>query len=265
MDPYLEDPVLWPGVHDALIVDVRAALNRVLPPDYAANSGERVYVLPPGRSIYPDAIVIEQPAARQTRRAPGGRRRAGAGAGVVSEPPWVVVAEPVRLRESFVEILSLKEGRRVVTVIEVLSPANKAAGAEGFELYREKQSQVLASRTHLMEIDLLRGGAHTVAPPREKLAERGRWDYLVSLHRSDQRWTFQVWPIALRDRLPCIPVPLAQGDADVELDLQAVFDQVYDEGAYSRLVEYASDPPSPLSSEDAAWADALLSEKKLRA
>ena len=50
-------------------------------------------------------------------------------------------------------------GEEVVTVIEVLSPANKTVG-EGHRLYRRKQQEVLNSQAHLIEIDLLAEGLH---------------------------------------------------------------------------------------------------------
>ena len=53
----------------------------------------------------------------------------------------------------------------MVTTIEVLSPRNKTAGSEGRKLYRQKQREILSSDTHLLEIDLLRAGQHTVAAP----------------------------------------------------------------------------------------------------
>ena len=41
MDPYLEDPALWPDFHDALAGEIRALLNRNLPEPYYAQLGVR--------------------------------------------------------------------------------------------------------------------------------------------------------------------------------------------------------------------------------
>lgn len=38
--------------------------------------------------------------------------------------------------------------------------------------------------------------------------------------------------------LPRIRVPLADSEPDIVLDLQAVFERCYDEGAYTRRVDY---------------------------
>jgi len=260
MDPYLENPVLWPGVHQGLVTYIRAALNTVLPPGYVADIGERVYIVQPERSVYPDVVVLERPLTKaQPEQGAGGIATA-----VACDPPLVLTYEPVEIREVFVEILLVGEESRVVTVIEVLSYSNKTPGHDGRKLYLTKQQEILKSQTHLIEIDLLRTGEHTAAVSREELLKRCKWDYLVCLHRGGQGNRFEVWPITIRQRLPRILVPLAEGDPDVVLDLQAVFNRCYDEGAYARRIDYHRDPPIPLEGEDAEWADKLLREKGLR-
>ncbi len=47
---------------------------------------------------------------------------------------------------------------QVVTVMELLSPINKASGEDGLEAYLEKRAEFLASGCHLIEFDSLRGG-----------------------------------------------------------------------------------------------------------
>src|SRR5687767_12395385 len=152
MDPYLEHPARWPGVHQRLITRTADSLAALLPPHYVADIGERVYVVQPERSIYPDVAVFASPiVARPRDRAGGGTALAPSG-----EAPWVVTAEPAEVREVFVQILWAQDESRVITVIEVLSPANKAAGSEGRKLYLRKQQELLKSETNLVEIDLLR-------------------------------------------------------------------------------------------------------------
>ena len=41
MDPYLDDPALWPGLHHRLISQMSEALNALLPPQYMAEINER--------------------------------------------------------------------------------------------------------------------------------------------------------------------------------------------------------------------------------
>jgi hypothetical protein len=252
MDPYLEHPALWPGVHQRLITYLGDGLNVLLPANYVADIGERLYVVQPDRHIYPDVVVVEPPTSES--------HQGSTAAVLTSDPPWVLTVEPVEVREVFIEILSVGNASRVVTVIEVLSPSNKTASSEGRQLYVTKQQEILQSPTHLIEIDLLRYGEHTVAAPRQSLIARGVWDYLVCLHRGGQRGRYEVWAMTLRQRLPRIRVPLSNGEPDIVLDLQAVFDRCYDEGAYARRLDYRHEPLLPLSEADRTWAETLLRE-----
>lgn len=262
MDPYLEDPLHWSGVHHRLITVIAHELNSSLPDSYAADIGERLYVVQSGRPIYPDVSVFEQALLREPVATYETNRPMSS-----YDRPVVLTVTSDEIREAFVEIRTLEPDSRVIAVLEVLSPSNKEAGHPGRELYLTKQQEVLNSDIHLIEIDLLREGSHTVAVPYERLRKQMRWDYLVALHRGAQKawqWKFEAWAITLRQRLPRICVPLANGDPEVVLDLQSVFDRCYDEGPYRRRINYGSDPPTPLGAEDVEWADALLREKGLR-
>jgi len=110
----------------------------------------------------------------------------------------------------------------------------------------------------LVEIDLLRGGTHTSAVAREVAeAKGGSFDYHVSVHRFNRPNDYFVYPIQLEQRLPAIKIPLRPGDPDVTLDLQAVFDQAYDAGPYSREVDYDEDAVvPPLRPDQLRWAAA---------
>jgi hypothetical protein len=177
-----------------------------------------------------------------------------------SDLPLVVIVESSQVREVFIEILAIGDNEeRVVTIIEVLSPGNKAAGSRGREMYLAKQSEALASSVNLLEIDLLRAGEHTVAVPRaELLRQRARWDYLICLHRGGDWDRYEVWHPTVRDRLPRIRIPLADGDPDLTLDLQTIFERCYTEGGYARRIDYRRAPHTPLAESDAAWARELL-------
>ncbi len=159
-------------------------------------------------------------------------------------------------REVFLEIRRVREPGGVVTVIELLSLANKENG-RGREAYLRKQKDLLASAVNLLEIDFLRSGAHSVAPQEEALKQKyGVWDYLISLHRAQAEpgyHDFEVWPLTVRDRLPEVLVPLADGFPDVVVDLQAVFTRAYDEGP-TESINYSQPPEPPLRPEDAKWA-----------
>src|SRR2546427_8972575 len=114
MDPYLEHPALWPGVHQGLITYMQAVLNTLLPPGYVADIGERLYVVQPERSIYPDVIVVEH-----APPPPAAPARGSVAVAEASDPAWILTIEPVEVREVFIEVLSMRDGEQVVTVIEV--------------------------------------------------------------------------------------------------------------------------------------------------
>jgi hypothetical protein len=259
MDPYLESRRFWSDVHHSLIYALRAALNPVLPSEFMARIEERLYVVEPPRDFRPDVSVVQPRQQRQFAAALLTQAFPRA-----ADAPIIVRAPREEVREGFIEIVSLTEGERVVATIEVLSPKNKTVG-KGRAEYRRKQRDALQSEVHLLEIDLLRSGPHTLAAPeRELRAEAGRWDYLVSLHRAGAAGEFETWPRTVRQRLPLVTVPLTESIADAALDLQAAFDRVYDDGFFGRAINYRAEPDPPLASDDAAWADQLLRQAGLR-
>jgi Protein of unknown function (DUF4058) len=165
----------------------------------------------------------------------------------------VTTPAPVHLRLPAVEVerhasLEIRDrrNRRVVTAVELLSPANKSPGPDRDD-YLAKRRQVLASQTHLVEIDLRRGGV------RPDLPTLPPCDYYLLVSRYEERPDVGMWPISLRERLPPFPIPLTSPDPDVEVDLQALLDRVYDAADYGRYI-YAETPEPPLPPSDAIWA-----------
>jgi hypothetical protein len=90
MDPYLEHSARWPGMNQRLINRMSDVLNGLLPSHYIADIGERLYVVQPRRSIYPDVVVVEQPSVELPEKATSG----GTAALAVSDPPWVMTVQP---------------------------------------------------------------------------------------------------------------------------------------------------------------------------
>jgi hypothetical protein len=268
MDPYLESPDWFPGFHDSLIVFMKGKLQQSLPESYYAESSQRVWLEYTHRHVEPDVEIAHS--------APTGRKQ-GRGAELSLLPesqdagPLVVTVETIEhgpFKETYLDIRR-RHGRKVrlVTSIEVLSPSNKMKGNPGRAKFQEKQRETLESETHVVEIDLIRGGTHMLAVPRNLvLAEAGRFDYLVSIRRFNRRKEFLIHPIILPQRLPQITIPLLPGDPDVPLDLQDVFDQAYEIGPYRREIVYGKDPIVPrLSPEQAQWARTLLARRGRRA
>lgn len=168
--------------------------------------------------------------------------------------------EPIT--EGFIEIVEAGSRRRVVTVIEVLSLANKSPG-EGQRLYCQKQKELRQGRVSLVEIDLLRAGTRVLAVPEERIPLSHRTTYQACVRRGWVNIEGEVYRVPLRDRLPSIKIPLRETDADVTLDLQRLIEQAYHNGAYDDI-DYRAEPEPPLEPDDAVWADALLRGKNLR-
>jgi hypothetical protein len=175
----------------------------------------------------------------------------------------IEVEDEEEIRQGYLEIRE-ERGGRVVTVIDVISPANKAVRSRAYQKYLHKQADVLASDANLIEIDLLRRGAHVLAVPESRLECVRPFDYLVCGHRAARHGKYQLYPRTVRQPLPRVGVPLRAEDGEVVLDLQTVFQRCYDGAPYARLIDYRSEPLTPMSPADAVWADALLREKGLR-
>ena len=262
MNPYLENSLRWPNAHFRMIAYIADALNEIMPPDYVAAIQERCRIVSSERIVYPDVLLR-----RERPILPDGASATAVLppeiADAPSDVPLVFEALPFEPRETYVDILLAGTSERIVTSIELLSPDNKRAG-ESQEAYLAKQRETLVSRTHLVEIDLLRAGAPTVAVTRLGGQESPRRDYTVCLHRAETGSRFEVWPVTIRQALPRITVPLLEADPDVTLDLQRLVNHCYDAGRFARQLDYAQEPNPPLTTDDALWADALLRERGLR-
>jgi hypothetical protein len=265
MDPYLESPSVWPDLHQSLAVRIGDELNWSLPSPY--------YAL---LQIRPELDIVEEERTKQrivphitVDRRPRPERPEGDT--FVRDGPRRTLSRSIEMlvhtdviRHPFVEIRDSMNGHKLVTLIEILSPSNKRTGPDR-EAYQRKQQEVLESDANLVEIDLLRSGAR-VLPDLNLAASIAEIepspDYLVLVNRAWKRAegiAYQVFPFGLRDWLPCIPVPLAKDEPEVLIDLQFVFNRVYDGGPYLRgAVDYSGVPDPALSEADAAWANVLL-------
>jgi hypothetical protein len=148
-----------------------------------------------------------------------------------------------------VKILDIEE-RRLVTAIELLSPTNKGSGRRE---YLRKRRRFLHSSAHLLDIDLHHQGRRI--PLDDPYPEAA---YFVLLNRARKRAWTEVWPIGIDQPLPTVPVPLLKGDADVPLDLQQAFTDVYDAGGFDLVLDYRLPPDVELSANETGWLDEHL-------
>ena len=259
MDPYLEG-YLWVDVHNALANKIRQQLAPKIQPGYTVRL--EVYLMQdtaPESEIgilYPDVEVLRQKSTVSSST--GSLSSTETGNLLVTPAPLSLpLIPPVEVRIVSVEIRDTASNT-LVTSIEILSPVNKRE--PGIMPYRQKRQRLYNANVHLIEIDLLRRGTRPFAHPRLPAMP-----YLVTLTRA-QAQEVEVWPIALPDPLPVIPVPLRPPDVDVPLDLAAAVRDIYDEAFYNLSIDYRQSPPKPALTEgDLAWMEGLLAPLRTEA
>lgn len=250
MDPWLEHPDLWTGVHNALIAAIQSDLAPRLRPKYVARIEERTY-LSPSESLYlvgrPDMSVLRV-------------RETGSESEDRSTPTSVMVEIPVpdRIKETWLEIRSVPDGE-VITEIELLSPSNKSSSGKGHRLYRKKRARVFESPSHFVEIDLIRAGG-----PLPVSGSVPRSDYRILVSRCEQRPRAELFPFGVRDPVPRIRIPLRAEDPEPPLDLGPLVRAVYESGGFDLSIDYGRDPVPPLRDEDVRWADDVLTVAGVR-
>lgn len=177
---------------------------------------------------------------------------------VEADEPQTITAFDEERHVPYLEIIYRETGE-VVTVIEVLSPADKVG--DGRSQYLQKQAELLHTQANLVEIDLLGYGEPTVLARNAIITEPADWCYLINISRAGRRNELEFYAVPLRERLPRCRMPLRAPDPDAVLDLPAVFTRCYDVGGYDLLIDYSQPPSIPLRETEAAWLNNLLQEK----
>lgn len=246
MDPFIEGP-MWGDFHTTFNTVLREQLAAELRPLYSVVVERRVYVEQPRERDYdpqprfPDVAI----AASDTDR---GRFLGTAGVAAL-EPLACEIAIAEEHRETYLEIRD-SEHRRVVTLIETLSPSNKRDGGDGWHEYLKKRTEILRSPSHLVELDLLRGGTRMPIIPRP---QKPNGDYRAVISRENKRPRLAVYAWPMMHRLPTIPIPLIGPEENVDLDLQRAFDTVYERAAYELSLDYQSELDPQLPDDVKAW------------
>jgi hypothetical protein len=251
MNPWLEHPELWPDVHSRLITAIADELSPRLAPRYFVGVETRTTIVSPTDvdSIYKPDVTVHATEARSPSRGPGV---------AVLDPPDakpMLVAIPIgeEVEETFVAIQELP-GRKLVAVIEVLSPTNKKT-VDGRKDYLKKRQDLILSRVSLVEIDLLRGGT-----PMPLKAPPPPTDYRIVVCRAGRAQSADLYAFSCRVPIPQIPIPLLPGDAEPMLDLNAVLHGLIDRARYDLIIDYGQPPQPPLSADDASWATAIIAQ-----
>lgn len=213
-----------------LISILAETLNPQVLPKYRVAIEKRVYQMNGDDALFvgiPDVTVERRTATKQSQ--------SNVNVAVTtpsSTPVTVTVPVPLELREGYLEVREVAT-KEVVTVIEVLSPSNKRPG-KGRETYEEKHREVLGSQTHLVEIDLLRGG--------ELMPVSGgniQGSYRILGSRSERRPRADLYIFNLQDLIPTFPLPLRTEDTEPIIDLHLLLDQIYDRAGLVFAIDYS--------------------------
>ena len=250
MDPFIEQQE-WEDFHQRFNNALADMLAPKVEPQYIARVEKRVYVESPPEYDLPDRWAD----VAVMRFHKGGSGPAIATATAADSDTATEECElpmPAERRETFL-VIRERETREVITIIETLSPANKRNG-EGYVEYQKKRETILRSLTHLVELDLLRGGTRMPTRHRKPPA-----DYYAIISRADRRPRATLTHWTIRDRLPTLMIPLKPPDPDVPLDLQAALTTVYDRARYQLSLDYHAELSPPLTNDqDRAWVGEVI-------
>lgn len=242
VDPYLEAQGYWPSFHHKFLNYWQEAISDHLPDAYEAQLDERVELVDLDTEfralIKPDIAVLDS-----------GDPACQVGTALLIQPetiPMVLLEED---RAAYIRIIH-RDDRRLVAVLELLSPSNKAEpGRAG---YLGRRNALLRQDVHVVELDLLVAG-HRL--PMRRPLPRGPFHAFIA--RAGQRPDCDVYSWGLRNPLPAVPVPLRDPDPDLIVDLGLIYATAFDRGRYARSIDRGADLTIPLAPEDRAWAEAV--------
>lgn len=237
-------------MHNRLITAIADDLVPKVAPRFFVGVEQRTYVATSDEEMavnWPDVLIGRT---RSRRRIPRPERPDAVGGGTIEMDVEVPVAMPIE--KWFLEVRTVGE-KRLVTVIELLSPINKTAG-DGREEYLRKREHIFKTSTNLVEIDLLRAGKPmpmwTPVPVESP--------YRILISRGSSRPRAKLLAFGIRQAIPTIPIPLLPDDPEPTLDLGAVLHGLYDRARFDLQLDYKAPSVPPLDPEDTAWARDIL-------
>lgn len=152
MNPFLEQNDTWEDFHLDFITRAREMLAGSVGPNYLVKVEARLYVhelSEDERRFFGKADIglTTRSSMEPTSAAPA----------TLAAPMLLFLPSVEVQRQPYLEIRD-RRNRRLVTVLEVLSPSNKDPGQDQ-SAYLSKRAALLASHTHFVEIDLRRGAS----------------------------------------------------------------------------------------------------------
>lgn len=252
MDPWLENPELWPNVHNSLIIAIRDALQPRLRPRYFVDVESRTTVL---TGTDQDHLYRPDVEIRTADIKPPGRE---GGVAVVervqAEPLHIVMLMPDdEIEETFLTIKEMPS-RRHVTTIEVLSPTNKKT-RHAREEYLDKRRELLGSGVNFVEIDLLRSGQ--AMPPQKAGVST---DYRILIFRPRRGREVHLYGFSYKMEIPQVPIPLLPQETEPSLDLNGILHALYERASYDLTIDYRQPPHPRLRKADDAWSQSIIAQ-----
>lgn len=256
MDPYLEQPAFWAAFHSRLIVALADAVAPRILPKYYIEVETRTYSTDSDNELLigiPDSVVLaaalSTPVVRSTTHP---NVTEAPSVALQDRPQRVQLPTGLEIRERYLEVRELGSDA-VITVIELLSPVNKRVG-KGRVAYEEKRQRVLDSASHFIELDLLRADS-----PMAMVGANPEWTYRILVSRSEQRPMADLYGFNLQESIPSFPLPLKSEDDEPWIDLQAIFQGVYERAGYQFRLNYQDPVPTPtLNLAAQTWVAAQL-------
>ncbi|MSR56977.1 MAG: DUF4058 family protein [Planctomycetaceae bacterium] len=246
MDPYIEACDYWGDFHDKLISEIERELSSRISRRYVVRLANRTYIeltdsIETSSLIIPDVGIVRRKQ-RQHKQKP---RSVGdnSGVGVLEQPVMMRALTDIEYNEPYLEVYEAGQPCRLITAIEVLSPANKRLNSVGWRQYVHKRQVFLNGAANFVEVDLLRGG--------ERMPMSDEWPdspyYLLVSRKNDDRGC-QVWPTFAVRPVPEIPIPLLPRDLEIPLRLQPLINEIYRRSRYA--IDYRLPISLPLSEDE---------------
>lgn len=253
MNPYLEHPSLWAGIHHRLITAIANDLAPKLRPKYIVAIEERVYEVSGDTALLvgvPDISVQSSLSLTQLTES-------NLAVASTTESVEVLLPLPEIVTEAYLEIRAV-ETEEVVTIIEVLSPKNKQMEIGRLQ-YETKRLKILGSATNFVEIDLLRQGNSM-----PMVGNFGQSHYRIVVSSGEIRPKAQLYGFNLPAKIPEFTVPLRASEPEPAIALKSLLDEIYDQGSYDLRIDYSRPPIPALSEPDMAWVNETLQQQRLR-
>jgi hypothetical protein len=168
----------------------------------------------------------------------------------------VSIATGEETEETYLAIQEIP-GRKLVTVIEILSPTNKKT-KDARAAYLKKRDDLVLTSINFVEIDLLRAGEPMPVrkPPPPS-------DYRILVCRARRSKDAVLYAFPYTSPIPTVPIPLLPGDREPMLDLNNLLHGVIERGRYDLVINYAQPPDPRLRPADEAWAQSIVAQAQV--